>query len=181
MVAMASALLRCGVSSTSLFAPSQLAWAHVWAPCERLSVRMLRRGRGCDGSALSIAKFAPCSKSACTELGLNLLKVAQLAGGYSDAPEASSKQGGSGMDSGGPKGWTHEPAWETGRTRARGVQKVMWPGPVTNGLACSVGCAEDKQHCSWPRQKLRPSSESTLSPPFQRCGCAPAGPAAGLR
>ena len=47
------------------------------------------------------------------------------------------------------------------------MQKVMWPGPVTNGLACSVGCAEDKQHCSWPRQKLLPSSESTLSPPFQ--------------
>ena len=135
---------------------------------------MRRRGRGCDGSALSIAKLAPCSKSACTELRLNLLKVAQLAGGYSDAPEASSKQGGSGMDSGGPKGWTHEPAWETGRTRARGLQKVVWSGHVTNGLACSVGCAEDKQHCSWPRQKLLPSSESTLSPPFQSgvVGCA---------
>ena len=43
------------------------------------------------------------------------------------------------MDSGGPKGWTHEPAWETGRTRARGLQKVMWSSHVTYTLACSVG------------------------------------------
>ena len=125
---------------------------------------MLRRGRGCDGSALSIAKLAPCSKSACTELGLNLLKVAQLAGGYSDAPEASSKQGGSGMDSGGPKGWTHEPAWETGRTRARGLQKVMWSSHVTNTLACSVGWSWAHQNCCWPRQKLHPASPPLVHP-----------------
>ena len=62
----------------------------------------------------------------------------------------------------------NQPGRRAGRARAVcTVQKVMWPGPVTNGLACSVGCAEDKQHCSWPRQKLLPSSESTLSPPFQ--------------
>ena len=87
-----------------------------------------------DGSALSIAEFAPCSKSACTELWLDLMKVAQLAGGYSDAPEAKvasrGVQGRRVLDSGGPKGWTHEPAWQTGRTRARGLQKVMWSGHV---------------------------------------------------
>lgn len=51
-------------------------------------MRLRRRARGRDGSALSVAKLAPCSKSACTELGLGLLKVVQLAGGYSDAPDA---------------------------------------------------------------------------------------------
>ena len=123
---------------------------------------MLRRGRGCDGSALSIAKFAPCSKSACTELGLNLLKVAQLAGGYSDAPEATSKQGGSGMDSGGPKGWTHEPAWETGRTRARGLQKVMWSSHVTHIVTSSlVSCdINDFVHVARPWS----SAEAPTSP-----------------
>ena len=77
-----------------------------------------------DGSALSIAEFAPCSKSACTELGLDLMKVAQLAGGYSDAPEAKvasrGVQGRRVLDSGGPKGWTHEnqPGRRAGHARA---------------------------------------------------------------
>ena len=33
---------------------------------------------------------------------------------------------------------------------------------VTNTLACSAGWSWAHQNCCWPRQKLRPSSVSTL-------------------
>ena len=119
------------------------------------------------GSTANLEESLADSEIAAGGLRVDLLKVARLAGGASEAPGRVEKAVGSRRGQRDAEWWTRPSACRKGTRLGRGLLWARWPALVTDGLARSVGCAEEQQYSSQAHQKLRWHAESTISPPIQ--------------
>ena len=84
-----------------------------------------------DGSVSFSKKFLEDSEIASGGLGVDLRKVARLAGGASEAPGGVEEGVGSRGVQRRAKGWTRSSASRAGMGHGCGLPAVMQPGPMT--------------------------------------------------